>query len=82
MKTVLKKSRKRLAIFALGGTTREDKKLKLAESQEETDSLGVGSVKRKRIDELDYSLGGASSGLFLKRAKGELKKCGDIFDRT
>jgi hypothetical protein len=56
--------------------------MRLSESQEETDSEGVGSVKRKQIEELDYSFGGVSSGFVLKRAKSELQKRGGIFDRA
>jgi hypothetical protein len=68
--------------LAPGCPTREDKKIKLYEIQETSDSSGVDSVKRKRIEELDYSLGGASSGFVLKRAEGELKKRGGIFARA
>lgn len=57
-------------------------RVKVYQGQEETRSEGSESVRRKRLEELDFSLGGLSSGFVVKRANGELKKSGGIFART
>jgi hypothetical protein len=61
---------------------RESNQIKRTYGADTSDLSGVGLVKRKRTENLDYSLGGVSSGFVLKLAKGEQRSRGGTFART